>query len=64
MKTAPFRAFLFSVSCSVLLAFGVVTAPTEAQSFFGSVIGNVADASGAVVPGAKVIIQFALWLTF
>ncbi|QQS47969.1 MAG: TonB-dependent receptor [Acidobacteriota bacterium] len=41
---------------ALILAIGIATAPAEAQVLYGSIIGNVTDQNGAVVPGATVTI--------
>src|SRR6266550_1754150 len=43
--------------CIVSLLLAVLAAPPAAgQTFFGSIVGNVTDDSGASVPGAKVVL--------
>lgn len=42
------------VALACLLACASITAPLGAQSFFGSIVGSVTDASGAVVANATV----------
>jgi len=41
---------------ALILAIGIATAPAEAQVLYGSIVGNVTDQNGAVVPGATVTI--------
>jgi hypothetical protein len=53
MKSGRFMALLCLASC-ILLAFGILTPSVAAQTFYGTVMGNVTDISGAVIPGAKV----------
>ncbi|MCX6632056.1 MAG: carboxypeptidase-like regulatory domain-containing protein, partial [Candidatus Solibacter sp.] len=44
-------ASLFAAAMVCVLAF---TLAAPAQTFYGSILGTVTDASGAVVPGATV----------
>src|SRR5688500_1206815 len=44
------------VFCTLLLFFSVATARTSAQITSGSVFGSVRDTSGAVIPGATVVL--------
>ena len=39
-----------------LVAIGMVLLPAFGQSFFGTVVGTVTDASGSVVPAAEVVL--------
>ncbi|MGE3949550.1 MAG: carboxypeptidase-like regulatory domain-containing protein, partial [Blastocatellales bacterium] len=41
---------------TVILTLGLATGFVEAQVLYGSIIGNVTDQNGAVVPGATVTI--------
>jgi len=41
---------------AALLALGVIVAPASAQVDTGAILGTVQDATGAVVPGARVVI--------
>jgi hypothetical protein len=41
---------------ALCLAAGLLAAPASAQSFYGSLIGAVKDAQGAVIPGATVVV--------
>ena len=43
------------VTCAIL-ALALAAAPARAQLLYGSIVGNVKDAQGAVVPGATVTI--------
>src|SRR5579872_5281747 len=47
------NAKTFAVFCAALFAFCPVSV---SQTFYGSIVGTVTDATGAVVPGAKVTI--------
>src|SRR5260221_89294 len=38
------------------LAAGLLAAPATGQSFYGSLIGVVKDAQGAVIPGATIVV--------
>jgi len=52
------NCILLAVFVAAVLSFaftGLLT-PLHAQSSFGSIVGNVADPSGAIVPGAKVVV--------
>ena len=42
--------------CTILLIFAVAVVPAPAQVLYGSIVGNVRDASGAAVPNASVTI--------
>jgi outer membrane receptor protein involved in Fe transport len=53
-KTHTLRAFLFGSAAALLLLCGSVA---TAQTFRGTVLGTVTDASGAVVNGAKVTVR-------
>lgn len=60
MKTANPRSQLAS-HWRILLALALLLAPVlapavQAQVLYGSIVGNVRDASGAVLPGATVVI--------
>jgi hypothetical protein len=50
------RAYLFTVSLAVLLAFAAYTPPAQAQVLYGSIVGTITDPSGAAVPEASVTI--------
>ncbi len=39
---------------SCMLAIPLLREPAAAQSIFGTIVGTVTDATGAVIPGAKV----------
>src|SRR5215471_6184860 len=45
-------ASLFALAC--MLAVPFLYRPVAAQSIFGAIIGTITDATGAVVPGARV----------
>ncbi|MFB3776297.1 MAG: carboxypeptidase-like regulatory domain-containing protein, partial [Bryobacteraceae bacterium] len=38
----------------LILLLAVLTVPLAGQTFYGSIVGTVSDASGGVVPGATV----------
>ena len=40
----------------LFMSIGITTSQLFAQSFYGSVVGTITDTSGAVVPGAKVML--------
>ena len=40
-----------------LVVFVILTTPAFAQTFTGTILGSVADSSGAVVPGAKITVR-------
>ena len=44
--------FISVLSC--MLAVPILRQPAAAQSIFGAIVGTVTDATGAVIPGAKV----------
>jgi hypothetical protein len=46
----------FSVICAlaVMFALGPLVFRLQAQTLYGSVVGNITDPSGAAVPGATV----------
>ena len=46
----------FSISCLVALFVMAGSLPLAAQTSFGTILGNVADESGAVVPGVTVTV--------
>jgi hypothetical protein len=51
-----FRSLFSPLRASFVVALLIaVAAPSRAQSTFGSIVGTVRDASGAVIPGATVI---------
>ena len=43
-----------AIGLTSLVMFASLSSPLEAQSFYGSVVGTVTDASGAIIPGASV----------
>jgi hypothetical protein len=45
---------VFAVAMSVLAILALLASPAKAQSTYGSIVGAVTDASGAVIPGASV----------
>ena len=47
-------AFAVKLLCMVMIM--LITSPLRAQSFFGSIVGTVTDAAGALVPGATVTV--------
>ena len=51
---ASLRALLTSWSVIAVVALTLVASPAGAQVLYGSLTGNVTDASGAVVPNAKI----------
>ena len=54
-RQSPKRTqLLFTLFASAVLLLGVIAQPAAAQVLYGSVVGTVADQSGAVVPGAAV----------
>jgi hypothetical protein len=56
MKKWNYSVLTIVLAVVVSVTFGVVAAPAHAQTFFGSIVGNVSDPSGAIIPGAKVIV--------
>ena len=42
--------------CAAFLMASILAAPATAQVLYGSIVGNVTDAQGAVVPGATVTV--------
>src|SRR6266481_2486002 len=44
--------FISVLSC--MLAVPILRQPAAAQSIFGAIVGTVTDATGAVIPGAKI----------
>jgi hypothetical protein len=46
-----------SIAWIVLMALAFAAAPIEAQSLSGAILGSVADASKAAVPGARIVIR-------
>ena len=57
MKQAHWRNIL--VLPATLLVVVCFIAPLQAQTLYGSLLGNITDPSGAAVPGAKVQVQNA-----
>ena len=55
MKALPFVG-LFRLAVFVLLSGLVLLTPVQAQVLYGTVVGDVTDQSGAVVPNAAVTI--------
>jgi len=54
-RQSPKRTqLLFTLFASAVLLLGVIAQPAAAQVLYGSVVGTVADQSGAVIPGASV----------
>src|SRR6266508_847729 len=51
----PLRLAFFCVCLALWIAF-LVPEPGAAQVLYGTIVGNVTDASGAAVPGATVTI--------
>src|SRR5438045_7211532 len=53
---APKRAFCAALSAAAIavVAMALLAVPSSAQVLYGSLTGNVTDASGAAVPGVKV----------
>ena len=43
-----------AISAGIFAAFAFGTHPLNAQTLYGSLIGNITDPSGAAVPGVKV----------
>ena len=42
---------------AILLTLAITVAPVAAQTLYGSIVGQVEDQSGSVVPGAKVVVS-------
>ena len=51
------RKALLRVFCLVVITVFVLAAPSFAQLETGGIVGTGTDASGAVVPGAQVVIE-------
>jgi hypothetical protein len=52
------RSFLLFLGCTGAMSGSLVSPPTlHAQTVTGAVVGNVVDASGAVIPGATVLVH-------
>jgi Carboxypeptidase regulatory-like domain len=59
-KLPPFglsRLCLFSRLACTLLTLAVASVSVSAQSIYGSIVGTVTDATGAVVAGATVVVE-------
>jgi carboxypeptidase family protein len=56
MNTAPLRASSRLVLILVVLLAAFAATPSAAQVLYGSILGNVADATGGALPGATVTI--------
>lgn len=54
MKESHCKLKLFATVLLVMAYLAVMSVPIWGQSFYGSVVGTVTDASGAVIPGASV----------
>ena len=50
-----FKFFFSATVAAALLSLLLLTPATWAQDATGKIAGNITDASGAVVPGAKVV---------
>jgi hypothetical protein len=48
------HAFLATLSAAAVVAMTLMAFPASAQVLYGSLTGNITDASGAAVPGVKV----------
>ena len=53
------RPFLTRLALAVLLAASVHSGAVNAQALYGSIVGNVMDPQGAVLPGVSVTITNA-----
>lgn len=49
------RNFLIAAVLTALLLSGILVPSAAAQTLYGSLLGNIADPSGAAVPGVKVV---------
>ena len=57
MKVRNYRTLVNSATVLLgLLSIMVLDSPIRGQSFFGSIVGTVADTTGAVIPGATVVV--------
>jgi hypothetical protein len=54
--TRPSKRFS-TTFITVILVIGLLASSTIAQTFYGSIVGTITDTSGAMVPGAKVILS-------
>jgi hypothetical protein len=43
-----------AIGLAIMAMFALLSSPLEAQSYYGSIVGTVSDASNAVIPGATV----------
>jgi hypothetical protein len=59
MKNMKRQMFLYSFAA--MLAFGLTSSLVKGGSPIGSLAGEVTDPSGAVVPGAKILISSDHW---
>jgi hypothetical protein len=50
------QSFLTRLALAALLAVGLLAGAANAQALYGSIVGNVTDPQGAVLPGAAVTI--------
>ena len=55
-KNANRGAFAAIVAAALILTAGFNVEPAQAQVLYGSIVGNVSDGTGAVIPGAQVTI--------
>jgi hypothetical protein len=54
MKEPSRKLKLFASGLLVMAYLAAMSVPIWGQSFYGSVVGTVSDATGAVIPGASV----------
>ncbi len=56
MKKFHMQAGLWIVLAALVAVATLLPAPLQAQTFYGSIVGTVTDATGAILPGATVTI--------